>query len=179
MFPLLALLISPLVALASCAPMPSPAPVAPLRAPRLAPKLAPRQVATAMAPAADWRDWPLTSGDWVYRQDARGSIALFGPPGMDAELTLRCDRTAQQLYLSRRGTTSSAPITIRTSSLLRALPAAPAGDSGYLAAALAPGDPLLDAMGYSRGRFVVEQPGLPTLVVPAWAEILRVTEDCR
>lgn len=163
-----------LAALASCAPTPAPRP-----APRPAP-VAPRAPLAAPAPLPqDWRDWPRTAGDWVYRQDARGSIALFGPVGMDAELTLRCDRAARQLYLSRRGTASAAPITIRTSSLLRSLPAAPAGDSGYLAAALAPGDPLLDAMGYSRGQFVVEQAGLPTLVVPAWAEILRVTEDCR
>jgi hypothetical protein len=34
-------------------------------------------------------------------------------------------------------------------------------------------------MGYSRGRFIVEQSGLPTLVIPAYAEIERVTEDCR
>jgi hypothetical protein len=40
-------------------------------------------------------------------------------------------------------------------------------------------DSLLDAMGYSRGRFIVEQAGLPTLVIPAWPEIERVIEDCR
>ena len=43
----------------------------------------------------------------------------------------------------------------------------------------AAGDPMLDAMGYSRGRFVLQQQGLPTLVIPAWPEIERVTEDCR
>ena len=170
--PLLVVLVAPLVALASCAPIPAPAPPAPLPAAPLPPPPAPAPL------AADWRDWPITPGDWVYRQDARGSIALFGQPGLDAELTLRCDRTARQIYLARRGTASAAPITVRTSSSLRALPAAPTGD-GHLAAALAPNDALLDAIGYSRGRFVVQQEGLPTLVVPAWAEILRVTEDCR
>jgi hypothetical protein len=34
-------------------------------------------------------------------------------------------------------------------------------------------------MGFSRGRFLVQGNGLPTLVVPAYAEVLRVTEDCR
>lgn len=168
--PLLALL----AVLGSCAPAPTSAPPPPARRVAL-----PAPAVTAVPPSADWRDWPRTPGDWVYRQDARGSIALFGVPGMDAELTLRCDVAARQLYLSRRGIASAAPITIRTSTLLRALPAAPAGNSGYLAAAIAPGDPLLDAIGYSRGQFVVEQAGLPTLVLPAWAEILRVTEDCR
>ena len=53
------------------------------------------------------------------------------------------------------------------------------GTPPYVAAALAPSDALLDAMGFSRGRFVVEQADTPTLVVPAWAEVERVTEDCR
>jgi hypothetical protein len=40
-------------------------------------------------------------------------------------------------------------------------------------------DALVDAIGFSRGRFVVEGGGLAALVVPAWPEILRVAEDCR
>jgi hypothetical protein len=44
---------------------------------------------------------------------------------------------------------------------------------------LSPRDALLDAMAFSRGRFIVEQPGQPSLVVPAWAEFGRVVEDCR
>jgi len=70
--------------------------------------------------------------------------------------------------------------TVRTSSTLRSLTMQPTGGTlGYLAIALNPRDTLLDAMGFSRGRFVLEQTGYQTLVVPAWAEILRVTEDCR
>ncbi len=73
-----------------------------------------------------------------------------------------------------------ASLTIRTTSLTRAVPVQPTGGvPAQVAAALAANDGLLDAMGFSRGRFVVEQPGAPTLVVPAWAEIERVTEDCR
>jgi hypothetical protein len=72
------------------------------------------------------------------------------------------------------------PMTIRTSTLLRTLPGAPTGGTPpYIAVALTPRDGLLDAIGFSRGRFVIEQAGYPTLVVPAWAEIERVTEDCR
>lgn len=150
---------------ASSAPQPVPQPQPPAPAP------APRSV--------DWRDWPVTPGEWVYRQDGRGSIALFGTRGADAELTLRCDRLAATVYLSRRG--GSAPLlTLRTTSLTRSLAMQPTGGSpAYLAAALSPRDPLLDAMGFSRGRFVIEAPGAPPLVVPAWAEILRVVEDCR
>ena len=129
--------------------------------------------------ASDWRDWPLTPGTWSYRRDARGSIALFGTPGGDAALTLRCDLAARQVYLSRAGS-AAGPLTVRTTTTTRLLDVRPTGGTpAYGAIALIPGDPLLDAMGFSRGRFTVEQAGAPPLVVPAWAEIERVTEDCR
>jgi len=167
------------LAVAGCvAPAPRPQPSRP--APAVSRPAAPLPPAPKPA-ASDWRDWPLTPGDWVYRQDGRGSIALFGPRGADAVLTLRCDRAANTLYLSRQGFAPAAvALTVRTSTLLRTLSAAPTGGTPpYVAVALQPRDPLLDAMGYSRGRFVVEQAGAPTLVLPAWAEIERVTEDCR
>ena len=167
------LLLSLTLAIAACAgPLPPPPPRPPVARPLPPPPAPP-------ALAADWRDWPLTSGTWSYRRDGRGSLALFGSPGADALLTLRCDAAARRLYLSRAGV-QPAPLTIRTSSTTRTLPAQPTGGAlPYVAAALTPSDSLLDAMGFSRGRFVVEQPGAPTLVVPAWAEIERVTEDCR
>ncbi|MGU3389996.1 hypothetical protein [Sphingomonas sp. M1A8_2b] len=158
--------------------------VAPPRAETPPPLPPPRVAAPAPAPrpapiAADWRDWPYSPGTWVYRRDARGSIALFGPANADASLTLRCDTATRQVYLSRAGTTTT-PLTIRTSSATRALPVQPTGGTPpYVAAALMPNDSLLEAMGFSRGRFVVQQAGSAPLVVPAWAEIERVTEDCR
>lgn len=121
----------------------------------------------------------MTPGDWVYRVDGRGSIALFGTVGDDAAVTLRCDRAAGTIYLSRAGA-DVAPLTLRTSSLSRTLAVQPTGGTPpYVAVAIAPRDALLDAVAFSRGRFVVEQAGAPTLVLPAWAEIGRVVEDCR
>ncbi|MBC9033191.1 hypothetical protein IAG41_12400 [Sphingomonas sp. JC676] len=132
-----------------------------------------------MPRSEDWRDWPLTPGTWAYRQDERGSIALFGRAGQDAELTLRCDRARGRIYLSRRGE-GGGGYRIRTTSLERRLAALPTGGTPpYLAVELGARDPLLDAIGFSRGRFVVEVDGLQELVVPAWAETLRVVEDCR
>ncbi|HEX8486026.1 MAG TPA: hypothetical protein VF643_11645 [Sphingomonas sp.] len=162
----------PLV-LAGCVPparVPAPEPV---RAPPVIAPPAPQ------SRSADWRDWQVTPGVWSYARDARGSIALFGMPGADARLTLRCDVAAQRLYLSRQGAVA-APLTIRTSTATRSLAAQQTGGQpAYIATALAPGDPLLDAIAFSRGRFVVEQAAVPALVVPAWAEIGRVIEDCR
>ena len=133
-----------------------------------------------MVPASsDWRDWPLTPGDWSYAPGQRGSIARFGRAGAAADLSLRCDRTTGQVTLARRlDPAAAASLTIRTSSTVRAITAQPTTD-GQLAVTLPGSDPILDAMGFSRGRFVVQQSGGTTLVVPAWPEILRVAEDCR
>jgi hypothetical protein len=55
---------------------------------------------------------------------------------------------------------------------------ATATPSGTLAARAA-SDAALDQIAYSRGRFAVEVRGLETLIMPAWAEVGRVIEDCR
>ncbi|WP_404371648.1 hypothetical protein AB5I39_04385 [Sphingomonas sp. MMS24-J45] len=153
---------------APTAPQPAPGPIA-----------MPRPAPTPVLPVpqgSDWRDWTVTPGDWSYRGDARGSIATYGQGGGAALLTLRCDRGAGAVTLSRSGAVG-APLTLRTSSLVRSVPVQPGG--GSATAALNARDPLLDAMAFSRGRFIVEQQGAPTLVVPAWAEVGRVIEDCR
>lgn len=153
--------------------------VSPPKAPRPAPPVAVPRPAPPVLPVpqgADWRDWAATPGDWAYRVEARGSVATFGASGGAAMLTLRCDRGAGTVTLSRSGAAAT-PLTLRTSSLVRTVPVQPSGAS--VAVALAARDPLLDALAFSRGRFIVEQQGAPTLVVPAWAEVGRVIEDCR
>jgi hypothetical protein len=98
-------------------------------------------------------------------------------PGQPAELTLRCDRGRNRIALSRRSAGGAANLTVRTTSTARTLTAL--ASSNTLVAELGARDTLIDALGYSRGRFVVEGGALPALVVPSWAEILRVAEDCR
>lgn len=143
------------------------------------PTKAPPPPAPVIPASSDWRDWPLTPGDWSYAPDARGSVARFGRPGAAPALSLRCDRTTRQVTFAKAAEPGVAPtVTVRTSSTARAL-ALQADGGGQQAIALTASDPLFDAMGFSRGRFVVQQPGGSTLVVPAWAEILRVAEDCR
>lgn len=168
-----------LFALASCsAPgvVPQPAPPAPLPTPTPAPAPRPSPAPTL---GADWRDWPVTAGTWAYRQDQRGSIALYGRAGAEADLTLRCDRARGRLYLSRAGEGIST-LTVRTSTDRKDLAVLPTGGTpAYVAAELAPRDPLIDSIGFSRGRFVVQAAGAADLVLPAWPEILRVAEDCR
>lgn len=147
-------------------PPPPPRVEAPAAAPRPAPL------------AADWRDWPYTPGSWTYRRDPRGSVASFGMQAALPVLTLQCDTGTRQIHLSRTAAAAT-PMTIRTSSVTRALSVQPGNTPSTVTATLPASDPLLEAMGFSRGRFVIDQQGQPALVIPSWAEIERVTEDCR
>jgi hypothetical protein len=164
-----------LAALALSACVPATRPVAPPPV-RVAPP--PPRPAPAPLPA-DWRDWPVAPGTWSYRRDPRGTLALFGPNGGAALVTLRCMADTRTVYLSRAGT-APAPLVIRTSTASRTLPVQPTGGQPpFVTTALTATDPLLDAIAFSRGRFAVEQGGGAPLVIPAWPEIGRVIEDCR
>jgi hypothetical protein len=144
------------VAPREAAPPPVPPPAPPIIAPP----------APAPPPPQDWRDIALTPGDWSYRGDAAGSEARFGG---DA-LALRCDKARRRIRIERAEAAAGTDLIVRTSFGIRRLAAG---------AALAPGDPLLDQIAFSRGRFTIEAAGLPMLVLPAWPEPARVIEDCR
>lgn len=159
-----------LLALAGCTAAPKPRP-APPAAPVVVPLPAPVPL------GSDWRDWPLTPGDWRYERTQFGSRATFGTTV--SQVTLSCDNDRNVRLSVSRAVAGVA--TIRTSSTLRTLSLAETGHppaSGGLAT-FAASDPILDAMGFSRGRFVIEQAGAAPLVIPAYPEILRVAEDCR
>ena len=163
--------------LSACAAPRKPEPEA------LPPAPSPRPVATAVpaTPPADWRDAALTPGTWSYEPGAAGSVASFGSDSSAPLAIVRCDRAAGRVGLSRAGAAPGPlPLTITTSTATRAFTGTPiAGATPQLVLALAPRDPVLDAMAFSRGRFVIEVAGLPTLYLPAWPELARVIEDCR
>jgi len=160
----------------SCVPQEPAADPAPSPQPPVTPAPAP-------APAAQqdkWTEWDITPGDWAYRSDSRGSIALFGPAGGEAIVTLRCDTARQRIYLTRRSNQRSGNFTIRTSAKLKTAGAVTtAGTPPYLAIEMMPRDPILDAISYSRGRFAIEATGERGLAIPVYPEISRVIEDCR
>lgn len=147
------------------------------------PRAAPPPPPAPPPKAANWEDWRATAGDWAYRKDTRGSVALFGQPGSNALFVARCDESAARIYLSRGGSFpvgQSGQMTIRTSSTARTLSAGNSNESPpYIASELVASDRLLDAMAYSRGKFVVSVRGADDIVVPTWAEFARVVEDCR
>lgn len=152
---------------------PPPAPARPVLVPAPAPAPAPPPPANS-----DWRDWPLTPGDWNYMRNQNGSGAAYTTAHHGTLfLMMQCERAnGGQIVLTRVGARAGT-VTVRTSSTARTLTTRAV--EGGASATLPANDPLVDAMGYSRGRFIVETPGMPPLVVPAWAEVLRVAEDCR
>src|SRR4051794_25518598 len=153
-----------LAGLAGCAPRPAPGPPPP-PAPLIA--SAPQPPAPPQTP--DWRDLPLSSGDWSYAAAPEGSRALFG----GGVFTLRCDPARRQIELARIAAGTGTMI-VTTSYGTRSLTLATEGVARIPAA-----DPLLDQMAFSRGRFTIEVDGLERLVIPAWPEPARVVEDCR
>jgi hypothetical protein len=66
-----------------------------------------------------------------------------------------------------------------TSSQVKSVPAAFDAASARVSAEMAPFDPLLDAIAFSRGRIGFSTSGLAAMVVPPWGEVGRVVEDCR
>ncbi|NKJ41019.1 hypothetical protein [Novosphingobium sp. SG720] len=165
------LIVAVLAALATaCAPQ-AVIPPAPVRqAPPPPPQPAPPPVASA---PLDWRDQPQTPGTWRYA----ARQAQFGMAGAGPVFAMEC-RQGQVALTIAGSATQPVPAAITTTSQQRALSAAPAGPAA-LVITLPARDNLLDAMAFSRGRFMVEVNGLPTLILPAWAEVGRVVEDCR
>ena len=107
---------------------------------------------------------PIAAGQWSYFSTGTGSVASYG-----AAITLRCDRATRTMTVTRPGAAPAA-LTIATSSLTKTLP---------LGGRLLANDALLDAMAFSRGRFLVSGGTGPVLAIPAWPEAARSIEDCR
>lgn len=170
-----AALAAPFLLLAGCVGAPEHPP-----APAPAPGPAPATLPAPPVPApVEWQDRATTPGDWRYQVDGAGSVALFGAGPQTSLFILRCDKAARQVRALRSGIAQTA-MTVRTSYGAVSWPAsAAAGTVPATQAIRAANDATLDQIAYSRGRFAVEVQGLETLILPAWAEVSRVVEDCR
>ena len=162
-----------LLMLASCT-----APVVPVAS--VGPPPAPRPTMVAAPPPLDWRDAPMTPGQWVWAA-TRG--ASFVDERGHTLLRLTCWRApgmAPQVALAVNGSVAMpALMTITTSTLTRQVTAAPLSGGTTAGVMLPAHDPLLDAMAFTRGRMAVEVAGMATMTLPTAPEISRVVEDCR
>ena len=169
-----------LATLAACAVVPPPPPPPPPLPPPL-PAPPPPPPPVVVAPEKPWDVAPLTPGDWHYSKLSTGSTAAFGSAER-TDLKLQCDPTSHRITIVLEGGAGNS-MTVRTSSGDFTWPAfgvyaerRPAQTSVTLPAR----DPAFDAIAYSRGRILVEVPGSRSrLILPVWAEIARVIEDCR
>ena len=184
------------LALGACAAPTPPAPPPAAPPPRLPVLAAPRQPIPS-APLANWLDYPASEGDWRWsREDGQSRAAFVGRDGGEL-LVLRCERARGLVVVERRGARLLPPapaadpllaeaqtqlsITTTTRVALLAQPLIGPGEAAEsgVSVALPANDPLLDAMVFSRGRFMVEARGWMPLYLPAWPEVARVVEDCR
>ncbi|MDE1917276.1 MAG: hypothetical protein KGJ57_14790 [Sphingomonadales bacterium] len=163
--------------LAGCVSAPRPAPAPPPR--RVTPPVArPLAPPPKPAPAVDWRDAPITPGDWHWAREGGDSVARFGLPGTTT-LALRCIAATRMVAIDMANPGSSQPmtVTIATSSQTRNLQGQTRGP--WLEITFGARDNFLDAMAFSRGRFMVLASGRSGLFLPSWPEVTRVIEDCR
>jgi len=86
---------------------------------------------------------------------------------------------AADITLQGTGLGTGSALTIRTSyGALQWAADAPVRTGGMSVTRPA-NDPGFDWIAYSRGRVSLETAGAPRLIVPVWAELVRVIEDCR
>ena len=119
------------------------------------------------------------AGNWSYSSTANGSEATFSNASGQPQLTIRCTRSNRRVALLKAAAAASPSLWVWTSSQKRSLPATYDATSARVGADLQAFDPLLDAIAASRGRIGFSSSGLAALVIPPWAEVGRVVEDCR
>lgn len=118
-------------------------------------------------------------GDWTYTSATDGSEATFTNSSGLPQLTIRCTRSTRRIALLKAASAASPSLWVWTSSDKKSLTATYDSSTGRVVADLGAYDPLLDAIASSRGRIGFSSSGLETLVVPPWADVARVIEDCR
>jgi len=107
----------------------------------------------------------VAPGEWRYVVTATGSQALFANA-----VELRCERSARRVQLRRIAPgIAPAPMIVATDTAERTIAA-----DGWIDAR----DPLLDAIAFSRGRFILSGSG-ERLVLPVFPEVARSIHDCR
>jgi len=172
-----------LAMLASCAPTIVPEPGRRPASPPPPPPASPPQV-LQQQPGQDLADWAMTPGTWSYTRDSQATTARFGMAGAAPAAWLRCDLATRAITVGRTlvgpissGTGASAMMGVVTSFGRSEWPAQAV--SGGMTATRGASDPGLDAIAFSRGRFALMLAGQAAIVLPSWAEPVRVVEDCR
>lgn len=164
-----------IAALASCVAPPREAPVVvPAPRPAAVPTPAP---APAPPQSQDWRDWPMTAGAWRYLGGGQTSVATFGVAGAPPLVTFRCKVAARRIVVQAASARVAGQMGVRTTFGATQWPLQ--ADGASFVAIRPASDATLDQIAFSRGRFMISVPGSAPTILPTWAEVTRVIEDCR
>ena len=143
------------------------------------PPVAP-QSPTVTAPVQSNLEYAMpVAGSWTYAATVDGSESTFSNQSGSPQLTIRCTRSTRRVGILKAASAASPSIWVWTSSDKKSLPATFDSAAGRVSTELGAYDPFLDAIASSRGRIGFSTSGLEALVVPPWAEVSRVIEDCR
>jgi hypothetical protein len=129
-----------------------------------------------------WQDIALAPGTWVYRQDERGSVALYGEAEEEALFLVRCVQSSRQIFFSRAGRIDGrgARMEFQATHGLNSYRAENStGDTPYIVAGTNAQDSYLDTIAFSRGRIAISVNGQGRVAIPSWPQMTRVFEDCR
>jgi hypothetical protein len=118
-------------------------------------------------------------GTWVYSAPSDGSEASFVDAASHPQVTIHCTRSTRRVAISKPAVAASPFLWVWTSSQVKNVPATYDAASTRVTADFGPFDALLDAIASSRGRIGFSTSGLAATIVPPWAEVGRVIEDCR
>lgn len=138
-----------------------------------------QDAAPAATPSVDPQIATPISGDWTYSSVAGGTQATFSSAGGQPQLSIICTRASRQVTFSKPATGIVPFLNVWTSSLSRDVPASYDPATHRITARVPDSDPLLDALVFSRARIAFTVRGSPQLVLPNFAEVTRVIEDCR
>jgi hypothetical protein len=129
--------------------------------------------------AQDFSTATPIAGNWTYAPTTDGTEAVFANSAGSPQLWVHCTRTTRRVTISRPASAAAPFINIWTSSRTQSTASSFDPTTGRLTVDLGAFDPLLDAIASSRGRVAFTIGTQPPLVVPPWAEVARVIEDCR
>jgi hypothetical protein len=136
-------------------------------------------LAASVLHAQDFSTATPIAGNWTYASTTDGTEAMFANSAGSPQLWVHCTRPTRRVTISRPASAAAAFINVWTSSRTQSNASSFSPATGRLTIDLGAYDPLLDAIATSGGRVAFTVGTQPPLVVPPWAEVARVIEDCR
>jgi len=123
---------------------------------------------------------PLTQGQWLIGETARGASAAYGSAQSEPVLTIACDRNGRGLLLTRAGAGEQAQTyTIQVGAQRAAVQMSPAAtEQPAMEAVIDPTQPIFAAFSDPAQTIEISGPGEPALRLPGHTGISRVIQAC-